>query len=114
MMAAQAACGCTQVLAAGGLDVFRSLIEAYEREQNVPAVEIAAALARLARGDIPLLLEKPNRDAKSAPSWQENAPAARAPRSDAPPARFDRGDRGDRGDAPAVKRERARKLAKPE
>ncbi|MDQ1922968.1 DEAD/DEAH box helicase [Massilia pseudoviolaceinigra] len=92
----------TEVLAAGGLDVFRSLIEEYEREQNVPAVEIAAALAKLARGDIPLLLEKPNRDAKSAPSWQENAPAARAPRSDAPM----RSDRGDRGDAPAFKRER--------
>ena len=96
----------TEMLAAGGLDVFRSLIEEYEREQNVPAVEIAAALAKLARGDIPLLLEKPNRDAKSAPSWQENSPAARAPRSDAPPARFDRADRGDRGDAPAFKRER--------
>ncbi|NHZ32265.1 MULTISPECIES: DEAD/DEAH box helicase [Massilia] len=95
----------TEVLAAGGLDVFRSLIEEYEREQNVPAVEIAAALAKLARGDIPLLLEKPNRDAKSAPSWQENSPAARAPRSDAP-MRSDRGDRGDRGDAPAFKRER--------
>jgi ATP-dependent RNA helicase DeaD len=92
----------TEMLAAGGLDVFRSLIEEYEREQNVPAVEIAAALARLARGDVPLLLEKPNRDAKSAPSWQENAPAARAPRSDAPL----RAERGDRGDAPAFKRER--------
>ncbi|MFZ3287376.1 MAG: DEAD/DEAH box helicase, partial [Telluria sp.] len=45
-----------EALAAGGLDVFRSLIEEYEREQNVPAIEIAAALAKLARGDVPLLL----------------------------------------------------------
>jgi ATP-dependent RNA helicase DeaD len=89
----------TEMIAAGGLDVFRSLIEEYEREQNVPAVEIAAALAKLARGDVPLLLEKPNRDAKSAPSWAATeAPAARAPRSDAPAPRF-----ADRGDAPAFK-----------
>ncbi|MES2902408.1 MAG: DEAD/DEAH box helicase [Pseudomonadota bacterium] len=94
----------TEAVAAGGLDVFRSLIEEYEREQNVPAIEIAAALAKLARGDVPLLLEKPNRDAKAAPSWKEEAPMARAPRSDAP-AR-ERFERPDRGDAPAFKRER--------
>lgn len=41
----------TETLAAGGIDVFRTLIEEYERELNVPAVEIAAALAKLARGD---------------------------------------------------------------
>ncbi|MGX9220999.1 DEAD/DEAH box helicase [Massilia varians] len=51
-------------LAEGGLEVFRSLIEEYEREQNVPAVDIAAALAKLARGDQPLLLEKPDREAR--------------------------------------------------
>jgi ATP-dependent RNA helicase DeaD len=103
----------TEMLAAGGLDVFRSLIEEYEREQNVPAVEIAAALAKLARGDVPLLLEKPNRDAKSAPSWAATeTPGARAPRSDAPAPRFaERSERPDRGgDAPAFKpRERTMK-----
>ena len=102
----------TEVLAAGGLDVFRSLIEEYEREQNVPAVEIAAALAKLARGDVPLLLEKPNRDAKSAPSWAATESSApRAPRSDSPAPRFaERSERPDRGDAPAFKpRERTMK-----
>jgi ATP-dependent RNA helicase DeaD len=88
----------SEAVAAGGLDVFRSLIEEYEREQNVPAIEIAAALAKLARGDVPLLLEKPNRDAKTAPSWKDEKPMARAPRSDAPVR--------DRSDAPAFKRER--------
>jgi ATP-dependent RNA helicase DeaD len=96
----------SEMLAAGGLDVFRSLIEEYEREQNVPAVEIAAALAKLARGDVPLLLEKPNRDAKSAPSWQDERPAARAPRAEAP-MRSERFERPDRGDAPAFKKERS-------
>jgi ATP-dependent RNA helicase DeaD len=53
-----------ETLAAGGLEVFRSLIEDYEREQNVPAIDIAAALAKLHRGDEPLLLEKPDREPK--------------------------------------------------
>ncbi|MBC7575986.1 MAG: DEAD/DEAH box helicase [Tardiphaga sp.] len=92
----------TETLAAGGMDVFRTLIEEYERELNVPAVEIAAALAKLARGDVPLLLEKPDRTAKAAPAWEERP--ARAPRAEAPM-------RPDRGDAPALKRERTMRPA---
>lgn len=60
----------TATLEAGGLEQFRDLIEEYEREQNVPAVDIAAALAKLGRGDVPLLLEKPDRDARPS-SWEE-------------------------------------------
>jgi ATP-dependent RNA helicase DeaD len=48
----------SETLAAGGLGEFESLIADYEREKNVPAIEIAAALAKLARGDVPLLLDK--------------------------------------------------------
>ena len=48
-------------LAADDLDVFRRMIEQYEQEQNVPAVEIAAALARLVQGAQPLLLKPPSR-----------------------------------------------------
>jgi ATP-dependent RNA helicase DeaD len=55
----------TQTLADGGLEVFRALIEQYEREQDVPAVDIAAALAKLARGEVPFLLEKPEREPKA-------------------------------------------------
>ena len=44
-------------LAAGEADAFRGLIERYEREHNVPAVEIAAALASIAQGKTPLLLD---------------------------------------------------------
>jgi ATP-dependent RNA helicase DeaD len=61
-----------EALAAGGLDMFRSLIEEYEREHNVPAIDIAAALARMSRGDEPLLLEKPDREPK--PEWKEREP----------------------------------------
>jgi ATP-dependent RNA helicase DeaD len=64
----------TATLEAGGLEVFRSLIEEYEREQDVPAVDIAAALAKLGRGDEPLLLEKPVRE--PTPQWEEK-PAPR-------------------------------------
>jgi ATP-dependent RNA helicase DeaD len=45
-----------EALAATDLAPFRSLIEQYEQQHNVPAVEIAAALARLVQGDRPLLL----------------------------------------------------------
>ncbi|WP_300617366.1 DEAD/DEAH box helicase [Dokdonella sp.] len=48
-------------LASDDLGLFRQLIEQFEQERNVPAIEIAAALARLAQGDRPLLLEPPSR-----------------------------------------------------
>jgi ATP-dependent RNA helicase DeaD len=60
-----------EALTAGGLDLFRNLIEEYEREHNVPAIDIAAALAKLNRGDEPLLIEKPDREAKPTPEWQD-------------------------------------------
>src|SRR5207342_1139892 len=44
-------------LESSDLSVFRELVERYEREHNVPAVEIAAALAKLVQGKTPLLLE---------------------------------------------------------
>src|SRR5262249_11165538 len=40
---------------------FRGLIEAYERESNVPAIEIAAALATLVQGKTPLFVDGPTR-----------------------------------------------------
>ncbi len=52
----------TDTLAAGELEMFASLVEEYEREHNVPAIEVAAALAKMARGGVPLLLEKPARE----------------------------------------------------
>jgi ATP-dependent RNA helicase DeaD len=40
------------------LKLFRGIIEQYEQEHNVPAMDIATALAKLLRGDKPLLLKK--------------------------------------------------------
>jgi ATP-dependent RNA helicase DeaD len=45
-------------LTAGEGAVFRELIEEFEREQNVPAIDIAAALASLLHGSAPLLLSE--------------------------------------------------------
>ena len=67
-------------LAAGELGVFQQMIEQYEREQNVPALEIAAALAKLVQGEEPFLLKPPQRDVSRR---DENRP-------------FDRGDRNRR------------------
>ncbi len=75
-------------LAAGELEVFQSLIEDYERENNVPAIEIAAALAKMARGDVPLLLDKNKREPQAERSWSDDRPAQAG--------RFERGDRGER------------------
>jgi ATP-dependent RNA helicase DeaD len=47
----------TDTLAAGESSFFQSLIEQYEREHNIPIIEIAAALASIAQGDTPLLLD---------------------------------------------------------
>jgi ATP-dependent RNA helicase DeaD len=46
----------TDALAAGELDFLQSLVEQYQQEHDIPAVEIAAALARLVIGEQPLLL----------------------------------------------------------
>ena len=63
-------------LAAGELGVFQQMIEQYEREQNVPALEIAAALAKLVQGDQPLLLQPPVREPR-----RDERPFERTPRA---------------------------------
>ncbi len=64
-------------LAATDLGIFRTVIEQYERENDVPAIEIAAALARLAQGDTPLLLQPPAKAER-----REIDPTARRERRD--------------------------------
>ncbi|GGI21634.1 DEAD/DEAH box helicase [Oxalicibacterium faecigallinarum] len=92
----------SDTIAAGELDIFQSLIEDYEREHNVPAVEIAAALAKIARGDVPLLLDK-----KSSAREFDERPATPArferERGDRP-ERFDRTERAERTERPAMPR----------
>lgn len=47
----------SDTLAEQDLHFFQQLLEQYENEHNVPAIEIAAALAKLAQGSKPLLLK---------------------------------------------------------
>jgi ATP-dependent RNA helicase DeaD len=88
-----------ETLAAGGLDTFASLIEEYEREHNVPAIEIASALAKMARGDVPLLLDKKQREPQAATFSSDERPA-RAAKFERPERqeRFDRSERPERKD----------------
>ena len=48
----------TEVLDQNGLDFFKDIIEQYRQEHDVPSSEIAAALAKIAQGDSPLLLSE--------------------------------------------------------
>jgi ATP-dependent RNA helicase DeaD len=94
----------TDTLAAGGLDSFQSLIEDYERENNIPASEIAAALAKMARGDVPLLLDKNKREPQGEPAMSRDKPASAA--------RFDRPERKDHTERPTFpKKERSERPA---
>lgn len=49
----------TDTLANEELEFYTTIIEQYESEHDVPAIEVAAALAKLVQGDEPLLLKKP-------------------------------------------------------
>ncbi len=52
----------SDVLAEDDLQLFREILEQYQLEHNIPALEIAAALAKIAQGDTPLLVkDKPVR-----------------------------------------------------
>ncbi len=82
----------SDTLANENIDFFRQLVEQYQQEHNVPAEDIAAALAQLLQGDAPFLLSnkpiKPvrnERDADSRSSQRETR--GRSPRDtfDAPP-----------------------------
>ena len=71
----------TDTLAAGELKLYQELIERFQQAHNVPALEIAAALAKLAQGSKPLLLkpevETPVREAAR---FEERSPSTRGPR----------------------------------
>ena len=77
----------TDTLAAEELSFFSQLIEQYQQEHNVTALDIAAALAKLVQGDTPLLIQ----NAPKKPKEDRDRPD----RSDRP-ARFERPERFER------------------
>ncbi len=83
----------SDALAAGELDFMQSLVEQYQQEHDVPALEIAAALAKIAIGDRPWLLQpekekparrqaEPRREPK--PHKERAGPARPEPQSQPP------------------------------
>jgi len=80
----------TDTIATEEMGMFYQMVEQYQQEHNVPALEIAAALAQLLQGDSPFLLEnKPQRQSRD--SWDK----------DDRPSANKRGDkRGDRQGSP--------------
>jgi len=71
----------TEALAAGQGEPFLSLIEEFEREHDVPALEIAAALAGLLQGGSPLLLKEKTERPAFAAEVGADEPVRRAPTS---------------------------------
>jgi len=87
----------TDTLANEELGMFHQMVEQYQQEHNIPAIEIASALANLLQGDTPFLLSnKPAK--KSREDWDNRSERPdRRPRSDRDrsPRRGDR-DRSER------------------
>ncbi|MES0372174.1 MAG: DEAD/DEAH box helicase [Mariprofundaceae bacterium] len=79
----------TDTLAEESMDMFSQIVEQYTQEHNVPAIEVAAALARMAQGGKPLLVK----DAPRMEARESRRESRREPRRDS-----ERGERGsDRG-----------------
>lgn len=96
----------TDTLATEQLEFFHQLIEKYQQEHNIPALEIAAALAKLVQGDTPLLLKAPAKTREhEAPSTRRERPTdsrrERAPQEQKSGGRDDRERRPARQERPA-------------
>jgi ATP-dependent RNA helicase DeaD len=88
-------------LAAGETAAFRAIIEEFEAENEVPAIEIAAALASLLQGATPLLLPEKAQGEESGRQWgrqDEGRDGPRGRRGDERSA--PRGRQGEERDAP--------------
>jgi ATP-dependent RNA helicase DeaD len=98
----------SDTLATEEMGFFYQLVEQYQQEHNVPAIEIAAALAHLVQGETPLLLQnKPQRPSRD--SWDDRPSSSNKRSNNDRGARRDnrrdggrdesRGNRRDAGDA---------------
>ena len=82
----------TDTLASEKLEFYASILEKYTLEHNIPAIEVAAALAKMVQGDEPLLLS-------NAPVAQKSQRSDRGERKERDRgSRRDREERGDRSE----------------
>ncbi len=85
----------TDTLATEELGMFYQMIEQYQQEHNVPALEISAALAHLLQGKTPLLLQhKPQKDIST--RWENDSRPSRKERGRSERSRGER-SRSERG-----------------
>ena len=87
----------TDTLASEELSFFSQLLEQYQQEHNVSALEIAAALAKIVQGDTPLLLQNLPKKAHEGRDRDRDRDD-RSIRDDRP--RRERGERSDRDRKP--------------
>ena len=105
----------SEALSAEDMGMFRDLVGRYEQEHNVPAIDIAAALASMAQGKKPLLLDGPEPNARSTerPSERSSERASeRGPRESRRGAEFSPKERAPKEpraerERPSERRERA-------
>lgn len=91
-------------IASEGLEFYASIIEKYTIEHNIPAIEVAAALAKMVQGDEPLLLSNAPVAQKSNRNDRDRNDRDRGDRKGRD--RGSRRDREDRGDNRSEGRER--------
>jgi len=80
----------SDTLGGGDLAFMRGILEQYQQEHDVPALDIAAALAKISLGERPLLM-KPEKRPSGSPPATTGKPRDTGKRVD----RIDRGDRGE-------------------
>lgn len=86
----------TDNIASEGLEFYASILEKYSQEHNVPAIEVAAALAKMVQGDDPLLLSNAPVAQKSQRSDRDRDQGNRKGRDHG--SRRDREERGERNE----------------
>ncbi|HEU4601619.1 MAG TPA: DEAD/DEAH box helicase [Steroidobacteraceae bacterium] len=100
----------TDAIASGAAEPFKAIIENYEREHNMPAADIAAALASLVQGKKPLLLEGVDapRTSHEEPTHHRESGRKREPERESRSAREDRPERRHPKERPDRKPPRSR------
>ncbi len=94
----------TDIIASEGLEFYASILEKYTLEHNIPAIEVAAALAKMVQGDEPLLLsnapvaQKSNRNDRDRGDKKGRDSGSRRDREERSEGRGRRRERGDRGE----------------
>jgi ATP-dependent RNA helicase DeaD len=78
----------TDTLAAGDTEFYSRIMDQYCREHNVPALDVAAALARMLQGDKPLLLtDKPEKHRHASKEQSKDRPERERTRTKRSPGR---------------------------